>query len=73
MHPRKANTATWQMKATGAAAMLFAWCSPLHAANLAVPPVAERLPQHPYVEVLFQSIGKYGGTWRQVVLGGGHT
>ncbi len=38
-----------------------------------LPAVTDRLPLHPYIEVPFQSVGKYGGTWRQVVLGGGDT
>ncbi len=36
-----------------------------------LPPVAQRLPEHPYVETPFDRVGKYGGTWRMAVLGGG--
>ncbi len=36
-----------------------------------LPPVAERLPAKPYVEKPFDRVGKYGGTWRMAVLGGG--
>jgi peptide/nickel transport system substrate-binding protein len=36
-----------------------------------LPPVAQRLPEHPYIEKPFDSVGKYGGTWRMAVLGGG--
>jgi len=36
-----------------------------------LPELSQRLPVTPYVEVPHQSVGKYGGTWRMAVLGGG--
>lgn len=36
-----------------------------------LPPVAERLPENPYVEVMVDGIGKYGGTLRTAILGAG--
>ncbi|MBN1347018.1 MAG: ABC transporter substrate-binding protein [Phycisphaerae bacterium] len=35
-----------------------------------LPPVAERLPEKPVVVMPVESIGKYGGTWRRLSLGG---
>jgi peptide/nickel transport system substrate-binding protein len=36
-----------------------------------LPALNDRLPAQPYVETPFESVGKYGGTWRMAVLGGG--
>ncbi len=36
-----------------------------------LPPVAQRLPSAPFVETMVDGVGKYGGTLRSVVLGGG--
>ncbi|WP_395679337.1 ABC transporter substrate-binding protein [Inquilinus sp.] len=35
-----------------------------------LPPVAQRLPEHPLVVTPLEKVGKYGGTWRQAVVGG---
>lgn len=40
-------------------------------ADGALPPVAERLPSNPMVVEPVESIGKYGGTWRSGLRGGG--
>jgi len=34
-----------------------------------LPPVAERLPEHPFVLTPIESVGKYGGTWRSALKG----
>lgn len=34
-----------------------------------IPPVAERLPAEPLIVEPYESIGKYGGTWRRAFLG----
>ena len=36
-----------------------------------LPPVAERLPEHPYVETMIDGVGKYGGTLRTTILANG--
>ena len=36
-----------------------------------LPPVAERLPEDPYVETMVDGIGKYGGTLRTTILANG--
>jgi peptide/nickel transport system substrate-binding protein len=36
-----------------------------------LPPVDQRLPEHPYVEQVRERIGDYGGTWHRAILGGG--
>jgi len=36
-----------------------------------LPPVAQRLPAAPFVETMVDGVGKYGGTIRSGVLGGG--
>ncbi|MEO1986702.1 MAG: ABC transporter substrate-binding protein [Martelella sp.] len=36
-----------------------------------LPPVAERLPENPYVETMVDSIGDYGGTLRTTILANG--
>jgi peptide/nickel transport system substrate-binding protein len=36
-----------------------------------LPPVAERLPEHPYVETMVDGVGKYGGTLRTTILANG--
>ncbi len=35
-----------------------------------LPPVAERLPKNPLVVQPLERVGKYGGTWRDVLVGG---
>ena len=35
-----------------------------------LPPVGERLPEEPVIVEPIESIGKYGGTWRRLTLGG---
>jgi peptide/nickel transport system substrate-binding protein len=35
-----------------------------------LPPVAERLPEHPRVETPVEKVGQYGGTWRSGMVGG---
>src|SRR4051812_8171616 len=47
--------------------------APVLAAQVAagkLPPVAQRLPEHPLVVKPLEAVGKYGGTWRQGVVGG---
>ena len=41
----------------------------VHACKL--PPLAERLPQNPMVVTPLTEVGKYGGTWRSAIVGGG--
>jgi len=36
-----------------------------------LPAVAERLPEHPYVETMIDGVGKYGGTLRTTILANG--
>ncbi|WP_310418903.1 ABC transporter substrate-binding protein [Mycoplana sp. BE70] len=36
-----------------------------------LPPLAERLPENPMVVTPLTEIGKYGGTWRSAIVGGG--
>lgn len=36
-----------------------------------LPPAAQRLPQTPFIETMVDGVGKYGGTIRSAVLGGG--
>ena len=36
-----------------------------------LPPVKDRLPENPYVEIMVDGIGKYGGTLRTGILGAG--
>lgn len=36
-----------------------------------LPPTAQRLPDIPFIETMVESVGKYGGTIRSAVLGGG--
>lgn len=36
-----------------------------------LPPTPQRLPEKPYVETMVDGVGKYGGTMRSAVLGGG--
>ncbi len=36
-----------------------------------LPAVAERLPEHPYVETMVDGVGKYGGTLRTTILANG--
>jgi peptide/nickel transport system substrate-binding protein len=36
-----------------------------------LPPVAERLPAEPLVVEPYEAVGKYGGTWRSAMVGGG--
>src|SRR6476659_2155164 len=36
-----------------------------------IPPVADRLPEKPYVETLVNGVGKYGGTLRTTILAAG--
>lgn len=36
-----------------------------------LPPAAQRLPEKPYVETMVDGVGKYGGTMRSALLGGG--
>ena len=36
-----------------------------------LPAVADRLPEHPFVEAMVDGIGKYGGTLRTTILANG--
>jgi len=38
-----------------------------------LPPLAQRLPEHPLVVTPLEKVGKYGGTWRQGLVGGGES
>ncbi len=36
-----------------------------------LPPLAERLPENPMVVTPLTEVGKYGGSWRSAIVGGG--
>jgi len=82
-HPRSSWTSVPLRVAVCGVAVAFAmgagaWAQPYSEAPMlaeqvaagTLPPVDERLPDDPLVEVPLESVGTYGGTWRQALRGG---